>query len=269
MLRVVLLILATSTVLPLNSSASCGLASIALGQCTYTEQGLEISGQQTSGVPTPAYQAFAANYDQAAARAAWLAFVAQQNALCDDMAEAREQCFYFAPADPDVPESAPAASITIADLAAFTPATGTIETQPGYGIVGIPLTVVSTATPHVQTGTLLGSPVTVRWTPVSWTIDFGDGTVVSTTDPGRPQEGALRDWVDAPTSHRYTDRTDRTITVTIEFVAEVDAGTGWFLVPGSLRVQAPPLDLKIYEVQTLLVRGDCVQYPSDPGCGAP
>ena len=55
--------------------------------------------------------------------------------------------------------------------------------------------------------------------------------------------------------------------VTVVFTAEVNAGGGWFAVPGSLPVDAPSVSVKLFEVDTVLTNGDCMANPSAAGCG--
>lgn len=158
-------------------------------------------------------------------------------------------------------------SITIADLASFTPAVGELVVQPeNWGVLGIPTNFVATATDHVQQGTLLGQPIEVRWRPVAFTFDYGDGTVATSDDPGETWQTSDDDWTATATSHEYQDRGEYTATVTITFEADIATDTGWATVPGTLDLAAPAEGVQIFEVQTVLTRGNCIQFPNDPGC---
>ena len=166
-----------------------------------------------------------------------------------------------------VEPAAGVAPITIADLASFTPAVGELVVQPeNWGVLGIPTNFVATASDHVQQGTLLGQPVEVRWRPVAFTFDYGDGTVVTSDDAGALWQSSDDDWTATATSHEYTTRGDYTATVTITFEADLATGSGWATVPGTLELAAPAEAVQIFEVQTVLTRGDCIEYPNDPGC---
>lgn len=159
------------------------------------------------------------------------------------------------------------APITIADLASFTPAVGELVVQPeNWGVLGIPTNFVATATAHVQQGTLLGQPIEVRWRPVAFTFDYGDATVVTTTEAGAMWQSSDDDWTATSTSHEYGARGEYTATVTVTFEADIATGTGWATVPGTLDLAAPAELVQVFEVQTVLTRGDCIEYPSDPGC---
>lgn len=158
-------------------------------------------------------------------------------------------------------------TLTIADLASFTPAVGELVVQPeNWGVLGIPTNFVATATEHVQQGTLLGQPIEVRWRPAAFTFDYGDGTVVTTTDAGAMWQSSDDDWTVTSTSHQYAERGEYTATVTITFEADIATGTGWATVPGTLDLAAPAEPVQVFEVQTVLTRGDCIDYPDDPGC---
>lgn len=45
----------------------------------------------------------------------------------------------------------------------------------GWAVVGLPANSVSAIAPEAQSGVLLGLPVTIRFSPVSWQLGFGDG----------------------------------------------------------------------------------------------
>ncbi|QCR20294.1 hypothetical protein [Agrococcus sp. SGAir0287] len=135
-----------------------------------------------------------------------------------------------------------------------------------WGVLGIPTNFVATATDHVQQGTLLGQPVEVRWRPVAFTFDYGDGTVVTTDDAGALWQASDDDWTSTATSHEYQTRGDYTATVTITFEADLATDGAWATVPGTLELAAPAEAVQVFEVQTVLTRGDCIAYPNDPGC---
>ena len=53
-------------------------------------------------------------------------------------------------------------------------------------IISMAFIVYTNPTPRYQTTTILGSPIEVEFTPVSYTWGWGDGTTTTTTDPGAP-----------------------------------------------------------------------------------
>ncbi|WP_188715228.1 hypothetical protein [Agrococcus terreus] len=158
--------------------------------------------------------------------------------------------------------------ITIEDLAAFRPIVGELVVEPdGWGVVGTPTNFYATAESHTMQGDLLGSAVTVRWTPTTYAFDYGDGTTQTTEGSGAAWSGTGEQWTETSTSHAYSSRDDVTASLTVTFTAEVDAGGGWFQVPGSLPVEAPAVPVKVFEVDTVLTAGDCAAAPTAPGCG--
>lgn len=190
------------------------------------------------------------------------------SALCAAMAESDRACVAPVAEPGDPPAAAPADPITIEDLASFEPIVGELVVEPdGWGVVGTPTNFYATAESHTMQGDLFGAPVTVRWTPTSYAFDYGDGTTETTEASGRAWQGTEEQWTETATSHTYADRDDATATLTVTFTAEVDAGGGWFAVPGSLPVQAPPVEVKVFEVDTVLTDGDCRAHPTAPGCG--
>lgn len=177
------------------------------------------------------------------------------------------------PTEPTAPAPAPnepaAAPLTIADLAAFRPAVGELITQPdGWGAAGRPTNFIATATDHIQEGTLLGEPVRVRWRPVSFTFEYGDGSAQTSPTGGAIWPTTEAEWTTTATSHTYESRGPVVASVTVEFaadVARVDADA-WSTVQGTLPVSTGPANLHIYEIHTVLTRGTCKEYPDDPGC---
>jgi hypothetical protein len=164
----------------------------------------------------------------------------------------------------------PASAVNISDLAHFTASPGSIVTEPsGWAILDLPLNAYSTATPHTVDGTLLGQPATVRFTPIAWTWDYGDGTTARTTTGGAPwSELGLTEFDATPTSHTYTTRATRTLSLTTEFHAEYRLNDGpWIPITGTLTLPATaPITLRTVTAHTALVAHDCRATPHGPGC---
>lgn len=158
--------------------------------------------------------------------------------------------------------------ITINDLAQFRPIVGELVVEPdGWGVVGTPTNFYATAETHTMPGELFDTPIQVRWTPTSYVFDYGDGTVQTSEASGTAWRGTEESWTETATSHAYVARDDVTASLTVVFTAEVDAGGGWFAVPGTLPVDAPSVGVKVFEVDTVLTNGDCMANPSAAGCG--
>jgi hypothetical protein len=159
-------------------------------------------------------------------------------------------------------------AVTAADLASFAPARPALGGEPaGAGVVGMPVNFVAGATAQTPSGSLFGRAVTVRFTPVAYVFDYGDGSTARSTsagaswaDLGQPQFSAT------PTSHAYAERGTYTVSVTVEYAAEVDFGTGWYPVSGVVTSTTGGYDVEIFEVRTALVAHTCAENPAGPGC---
>lgn len=163
------------------------------------------------------------------------------------------------------PEGRP---VTITDVAAFAPdAIATAAEPDNLGIAGLPTNFVSAATTQTRAGDLFGRPVTVRFTPVGYTFDYGDGASVSTDTGGQTWSslGQTR-FTPTATSHTYRDRGTYAAHVTVHYAAEVDLGGGWFSIPGELDIAGTLQEIRIFEARTALVAFTCAQRPSAPGC---
>ncbi|WP_344233925.1 PKD domain-containing protein [Kribbella hippodromi] len=98
------------------------------------------------------------------------------------------------------------------------------------------------------TVTLLGFPVEVQATPISYTWRFGDGTpALTTSTPGKAYPGK-------EIIHKYLRRGNVRLTVTTSYAARYNvAGTGWQYVPGTVPITGPPTALAIHEAIPVLV----------------
>ncbi|MCP2637807.1 hypothetical protein K0817_014730 [Microbacterium sp. HD4P20] len=159
--------------------------------------------------------------------------------------------------------------VTLADLASFRPATPTLTGEPsGFGVVGMPANLVATASEQHIPGTVLDWDVTVRFTPTVFVFDHGDGTSGRATTGGASW-AALRQAQFTPTatSHVYRERGIYPVSVTVEYAAAVDFGSGfWRPVAGVVRATATGYDVTVVEVRTALVDRTCTEDPSGPGC---
>lgn len=121
--------------------------------------------------------------------------------------------------------------------------------QPGNGaIVNLPaLFATNTPAEQVFTETLLGIPVTLD-VRASWTWDFGDGTTLTTTDPGGPYPVTTL-------SHTYLRSGHVTVALTTNWAGTFSmAGGPAAVIPGGPipRVSAP-FALDIHEAHGVLV----------------
>ncbi|WP_259338475.1 hypothetical protein [Clavibacter phaseoli] len=172
------------------------------------------------------------------------------------------------PADP-APAVPAAAAVTLADVAQFVPRDASIRSQPnGWAIVGAPVNLFTDSTAEVVDGQLLGRPAQVRFVPVSFAWDHGDGTSSTAVGPGASwRELGQRDFTATDTSHVYSSIGDRQVTLTISYSPSYRFdGGGWQQISGTLPVQVGPLTIRVLQGSTVLVAGACGERHAGPGC---
>ncbi len=136
----------------------------------------------------------------------------------------------------------------------------------GWAVAGTPANFVTDAGQQTAEGELFGRPLHVRWTPVAFTWNYGDGTVVTRDSAGERWSGDDR-FTESESTHTYVSRDDRVVSLAIQYSAAINLGAGWRPVPGSVTIDADPVQVQVFSVSTDLARGDCIAYPNDPGCG--
>jgi hypothetical protein len=175
------------------------------------------------------------------------------------------------PAEP--PDPVPAApgvpGVTLQDVAQFVPRDASIRSQPnGWALVGSPVNLFTDATAQVVDGTLLGRPAQVRFVPVSFTWDHGDGTTTVTAGPGSSwRELGQQDFTSTDTSHVYPTMGDRRVSLTIGYSPSYRFdGGAWQPIPGTLPVLVGPVVIHVLQGSTVLVGGACGTAHAGPGC---
>jgi hypothetical protein len=162
-----------------------------------------------------------------------------------------------------------AGPVTLADIAAFRPAPGIERMEPdGWVIAGLPANIYSIVGVQDVDGTLLGRPATVRFTPIRWHWDYGDGTRATRTTGGATWAAlGLREFDATPTSHVYVAEGEYTIRLMNDYRAEYRyAGGGFVPITGTIDLPANELHIVADGAKTVLVDRDCVVNPSGPGC---
>lgn len=182
-------------------------------------------------------------------------------------------CFRASQDDDDTPAAEEAAqpampAITLADIAQFSPEPVTTVAEPdNVGVAGMPVNFVAAASVHTRSGTLFGTPLSVRFTPVGYDFVHGDGTSATTTTGGRTwEELGQPPFTPTDTSHVYRERGTYQAHVSVRYRAEVDLGVGWFPVDGELAIDGPVQEIHIFEAHTALVARTCAEQPGAPGC---
>jgi hypothetical protein len=171
------------------------------------------------------------------------------------------------PAQPDPPQSVQ--PITLRDIAAFRPAPGVQYMEPdGWVVPGLDANFYSVVDQQLVGGTLLGQPATVRFTPVGWHWNYGDGSAAIRSTKGATWAAQqLTDFDPTPTSHVYETEGEYVIRLTIDFHAEYRfGGSGFISIAGTINLPANDLHVTVTGAKTVLVQRDCAANPSGPGC---
>lgn len=157
--------------------------------------------------------------------------------------------------------------VTLADIAAFRPGTASHGMQPnGWAVIGLPTNFFSNGGAQIDTGTLLGQSAEVRFTPVGWAWNYGDGTSRTAASPGQ-RWSADAEFEPTATTHVFEQRGTYTVTLTVRYRAEWRvAGGSWVPISGILSLPAPPQQVLVTGARTVLVDEDCRANPTGPGC---
>lgn len=166
--------------------------------------------------------------------------------------------------------SAPAAQpVTLRDIASFRPAPGVQYMEPnGWVVPGLDANFFSVVDQQLVNGALLGQPATVRFTPVRWHWNYGDGSAAIRATKGATWAAqGLQDFDRTATSHVYDAEGEYVIRLSIDFRAEYRFGsTGFVPIPGTINLPANDLRVTVTGAKTVLVEHDCVANPAGPGC---
>jgi hypothetical protein len=171
-------------------------------------------------------------------------------------------------APPEEPTPEPVV-VTLRDIASFRPAAPSNGMEPGgWAVVGLPANFVAAASVEVVSGTLLGQPADVRFTPVGYRWSHGDGGALETGAPGATwAELGQREFSPTATSHVYAATGEYQVQLSVVLRAEYRfAGSPWRPIAGTLAVAGAPQRVLVGEFDTVLTQGDCIANPSGPGC---
>ena len=183
------------------------------------------------------------------------------------------------PVDPDCPP-APALCVsrgewgatttpTLADIVSFRPTPGVDHMEPnGWFVTGLDANFYATGGSSVVTGTLLGRPASVRFTPIRWAWAYGDGaSATRSTKGGTWRSQGIHSFDPTPTSHVYNNPGTYYIDLTIGYRAEYSwDGSSYGSIVGTLWLPANRLVATVGGAKTVLVERDCAANPSGPGC---
>jgi len=159
--------------------------------------------------------------------------------------------------------------ISLSDVASFRAVPGVGHMEPnGWMVVGLDTNFYATGGQQVVEGQLLNLAARVRFTPIAWHWDYGDGATANASIPGGTwMQSGVAEFGATSTSHIYRAPGTYTITLTIDYRAEYQfSRAGWKSIPGSISLFANRLTAAAGSAKTLLMNHDCAAKPSGPGC---
>lgn len=166
-----------------------------------------------------------------------------------------------APKNPPPPaarvQRAPTPPTSVSDLVAFQPLPPGIVIEPGsWSLPRVPTNIFTSAGVQSQSGTLLGWPIEVRFSPQSFRWSYGDGASVTRSEPGSSwgsnQFGATG------TSHVFRAPGTYTITLQVDYSVSYRFNQGGFVpLAGVVSRSGPPAALQILRVDSVLVEEGC------------
>ncbi|MBC7518602.1 MAG: hypothetical protein H7248_06910, partial [Microbacteriaceae bacterium] len=167
------------------------------------------------------------------------------------------------------PEVAARGAITVSDIAGFTPSETTHQMEPsGWTIRGVPANFIAYSGEDVRDGVLLGLPASVRFTPLAFRWDYGDGITELRTEGGDTWSTlSLPEFSATATSHEYANRGTFSVSLATAYSAEYRfAGGEWQPIDGTVTTESSPFPVTVSDTATVLVGQDCVARKAGPGC---
>lgn len=258
--------------LPLSFAASCTQAEVIAGLCSITPSTTDTSvvldgvvpgggaSDPTDGTGDSTDTSTGSDSDSAA-----------EESTCVIVNAPTPRCF-SGPRGPRAsasPTPAPTETVTIGDVATFTPVLSAPASEPsGWAFAGLPVNLVGPSGSVSVSGALLGRPAEVLFTPVAWRWEHGDGTVARPGTAGASWAAlGLADFSPTSTSHVYASRGTYRVQLVVTLAARYRFdGGAWRPVPGTIDVATPPFELVVASASTVLVERDCLAAPTGPGC---
>lgn len=159
--------------------------------------------------------------------------------------------------------------VTISDLASFTPATVNVSMEPdGWMIIGLPANFIANASTNAASGSLFDVPIDVRFTPVSYTWSWGDGTSSTSNSGGSTWDDlGVEEFTATATSHVYDEKGTYTISLAVHYSVDIRGpGTAWMPVDGRLTKAALSVTAIATTATSVIVDKECSKNPNGPGC---
>lgn len=167
--------------------------------------------------------------------------------LCRGTSPSRE------PAEPATPT--PPSSLS--DVAQFAPGDASFVQEPaGWSLPLLPMNMFSTAQTITESGDLLGWPIEVRFTPVSYRWSMGDGATRVSSTPG--SSWGSRQFSTTATSHAYELSGDYLLRHWVTYEASYRFDGGSFVsLPGQITRSGGQSTVDVLSVTPVLVNRGC------------
>lgn len=153
--------------------------------------------------------------------------------------------------------TAPTPPSSLSDVAQFAPGDASFGQEPaGWSLPLLPMNVFSTAQSITESGDLLGWPIEVRFTPVSYRWSMGDGTTRVSSTPG--SSWGSRQFSTTSTSHVYELSGVYVVShwVTYEASYRFDGGS-FVALPGQITRSGGQRTVDVLSVTPVLVDRGC------------
>jgi hypothetical protein len=159
--------------------------------------------------------------------------------------------------------------VGIDDIAHFRPSAGITFMEPdGWAVKGVPANFWTETPTQILNGELLGVTASVRFTPLRYRWDYGDGaTVFRSLGGGSWKTLGVDEFADTTTAHAFSTSGTYVVQPSIDFTAEYQFGPGeWTPIDGVVRASTNPLTVVVTGAATVLVGRDCLAAPGAVGC---
>lgn len=146
---------------------------------------------------------------------------------------------------------------SVSDIASFIPRQPAMTIEPaGWSFVGLHVNCVALSAPHIVEGQLWGSAAQVKFTPVRYRWDYGDGAGAWKSVAGRTWEQlGVKPWAVTATSRPFRQAGNYIIRLIVDHRAEWRwAGSGeWRTLSGFVGRTAPSQKIRVVRGSTVLV----------------
>lgn len=165
------------------------------------------------------------------------------------------------------PAPPPPPTISTQDFQSLTIPASTLKSQlGGFTLKGAHTNLYADGGQQTLNTIVLNQPVTIRATPISYTFTYGDGTKLTTKNPGSPTPGNGFD-IKTTTSHIYTKTGIFTATLSTAYTGEFSVNGGPYQpIPGTANVTSTPLDIDVWRTKHYRVAQPCTKNNTAPGC---